>query len=114
MYTSGCFNNTEVKYPSSHKEILAVKSGIKKYRMFLKPAHFVVRIDLKHMKGMLSNHRLLEQGNNKILRWSLWLEGYDFDIEYKPGKENCIADLLTREASPITKEIKQLIWLNPP
>jgi hypothetical protein len=24
MYTSGCFNDTECKYPSSHKEILAV------------------------------------------------------------------------------------------
>jgi hypothetical protein len=114
MYTSGCFNDTEIKYPSSHKEILAVKLGIKKYRMFLKPVCFIVRTDLKHMKGMLSNHRLLEQGNNRILRWSLWLEGYDFEIEYKPGKENCLADLLTREASPKDKQIKSIIWLNPP
>ena len=108
MYTSGCFSETEEKYPSSHKEILAVKKGIKKYRMFLKPVHFIVRTDLKHMKGMLSNKRLLEQGNNRVLRWSIWLEGYDFDIEYKPGKENCLADLLTREASP-RKE-----WHPPP
>jgi len=100
LYTSGCFSEPETKYPSSHKEILAVKNGIKKYRMFLKPVDFIVRTDLKHMKGMLANHRLLEQGNNRVLRWSLWLEGYDFDIEYKPGKENCLADLLTREASP--------------
>jgi hypothetical protein len=114
MYASGCFNDTECKYPSSHKEILAVKHGIKKYRMFLKPVRFIVRTDLKHMKGMLTNQRLLEQGNNRILRWSLWLEGYDFDIEYKPGKENCIADLLTREASPKEKLSKQIKWLNPP
>jgi hypothetical protein len=50
------------------------------------------------MKGMLTNHKLLEQGNNRVLRWSLWLDGYDFDIEYKPGKENCIADLLTQRS----------------
>jgi hypothetical protein len=84
------------------------KHGIKKYRMFLKPVHFIVRTDLKHMKGMLTNQRLLEQGNNRILRWSLWLEGYDFDIEYKPGKENCIADLLTREASPKKNYLSRL------
>jgi hypothetical protein len=53
-------------------------SKIKKFRMFLKPVHFIVRIDLKHMQGMLSNQRLLEQGNNRILRWSLWLDAFDF------------------------------------
>jgi hypothetical protein len=79
--------------------------------MFLNPVHFIVRTDLKHIKGMLANHKLLEQGNNRVLRWSLWLDGYDFDIEYKPGKENCIADLLTREASPKNSEDKQ--W-HPP
>jgi hypothetical protein len=113
MYTSGCFSDTESRYPSSHKEILAVKNGIKKYRLFLKPVHFIVRTDLKHMKGMLTNRRLLEQGNNRVLRWSLWLDGYDFDIEYKPGKENCLADLLTREASPAIKLYKNLIWQPP-
>jgi hypothetical protein len=55
IYTSGCFSDTESRYPSSHKEILAVKNGIKKFRLFLKPVHFIVRTDLKHMKGMLSN-----------------------------------------------------------
>ena len=113
MYTSGCFSDTESRYPSSHKEILAVKNGIKKYRLFLKPVHFIVRTDLKHMKGMLTNRRFLEQGNNRVLRWSLWLDGYDFDIEYKPGKENCLADLLTREASPAIKLYKNLIWQPP-
>jgi hypothetical protein len=76
--------------------------------MFLKPIHFIVRTDLKHMKGMLTNQRLLEQGNNRVLRWSLWLDGFDFEIQYKPGKENCIADLLTREAAPPKEKIKQL------
>lgn len=68
LYTSGCFSDPESRYPSSHKEILAVKYGIKKFRIFLKPVHFTVRTDLKHMKGMLTNQRLLEQGNNRVLR----------------------------------------------
>jgi hypothetical protein len=98
MYASRCFKEPKLKYPSSHKEIMATKNGIKRFRLFLKHVHFIVREKLKHMKGMLSNHIFLEQGNNKVLRWSSWLDGHDFDIEYKPGKYNCIVDLLTREA----------------
>jgi hypothetical protein len=111
IYTSGCFSDTESRYPSSHKEILAVKNGIKKFRLFLKPVHFIVRTDLKHMKGMLSNQSLLEQGNNRVLRWSLWLDGFDFEIHYKPGKDNCIADLLTREAKEKIKQLNGFILL---
>ena len=48
---------------------------------------------------MLQNKRLLEQGNSRIMRWALWLDGYDFDIIYKVGKENYLADLMTREGS---------------
>ena len=55
------------------------------------------------MVGMLRNKILLEQGNNRILRWSLWLDGFDFEIEYKNGKDNFLPNFLTREETP--KEI---------
>ena len=65
-----------------------------------------MRTDLKHMKGMLSNKRFLEKGSNIILRWAIWLDGYDFEIVYKAGTENYLADMLTREGSAEIKEIK--------
>lgn len=40
IYASRCFSETESKYPSSHKEILAVKNGIKKFRLFFKTCSF--------------------------------------------------------------------------
>ena len=105
-YTSGSFDSAKTKYPSSHKEILAVKKGIKRFRLFLKSSKFIFRTDLKHMKGILSNKRLLEQGSTRVLRWALWLDGFDFDIVYKSGAENYLADMLTREGAPKNKEIK--------
>jgi hypothetical protein len=105
MYSSGYLKSVELNYPSSHKEILPVKNGIKRFRILLKAIHFTVRMDLKHMKGMLSKHKLLEQGNNIVLRWSLWLDGYDFEIEYKPSKDNCLANIITREAKDLNKKL---------
>ena len=67
--------------------------------MFLKSVKFIVRTDLKHMKQMLANKRLLEEGSTRVLRWALWLEGFDFDIVYKSGAENYLADMLTREGA---------------
>lgn len=105
-YASGTFDDTEIKYPSSHKEILAIKRRIQRFKLFLKSVRFLVRTDLKHMKGILSNKRFLEQGNTRILRWALWLEGFDCDIVYKSGDENYLADMLTREGALEIKEIK--------
>ena len=53
------------------------------------------------MKLMLQNERLLEQGNSIVLRWALWLDGYDFDIIYKAGKEKYLVDFMTREGKII-------------
>jgi len=102
-YASGTFLEAEKNYPSS-QEILAVKKDIKKFRLFLKSVHFIVKRDLRYMKGMLQNKRLLEQGNSRVLRWALWLDGYDFDIIYKVGKENYLVDLMTREGAIIQTE----------
>ena len=33
------------------------------------------------------------------MHWSEWLHGFDFSIEYKPDKDNYLANLLTREGS---------------
>ena len=48
-YRSGTFKGAELKYPSSHKEILAVKKTVKHFKLFLKPVKFIIRTDLKIM-----------------------------------------------------------------
>jgi hypothetical protein len=80
MYAYGIFQDVETRYPYSHKGILVIKRSITRFKFYLKLVKFIVRIDLKHMAGMLKNQRLLEKGNNRILRWTLWIDGYDFEI----------------------------------
>ena len=37
------------------------------------------------------------ENSSMILKWLPWLQNFDFDIVYKPGYLNCVADMLTRE-----------------
>jgi len=32
----------------------------------------------------------------RIKRWKAYLEGYDYEIFFKPGRENTVADALSR------------------
>ena len=36
--TLGALKNAEINYPSSHKEILAVKKTVKHFKIYLKPS----------------------------------------------------------------------------
>jgi hypothetical protein len=37
--------------------------------------------------------------SSRLLRWRLLLEEYEFEIKYKPGKQNTNADSLSRYPS---------------
>ena len=96
-YASGAFKNVEINYPSSHKEILAVKKTVNHFKLYLKPVKFIIRTDLKIMPGIFKNENLMAENNSRILKWFIWLQNFDFEIVYKPGYLNCVADMLTRE-----------------
>ena len=51
------------------------------------------------MPGIFKNENLMAENSSRILKWFIWLSNFDFDIVYKPGYLNCLADMLTREQS---------------
>ena len=96
-YASGAFKNVEINYPSSHKEILAVKKTVNHFKLYLKPVKFIIRTDLKIMPGIFENENLMAENSSRILKWFLWLQNFDFEIAYKPGYLNSVTDMLTKE-----------------
>ena len=58
-YTSEAFKNAEINYPSSHKEILAVKKTVNHFKLDLKPVKFIARTCLKIMSGIFKNESLM-------------------------------------------------------
>ncbi|KAK8947051.1 hypothetical protein KSP39_PZI006620 [Platanthera zijinensis] len=74
------------------KEMLAVIHAVALWRPYLLGRHFTIRTDHQSLK------HFLEQRISSPLqqKWVTKLLGYDYAIEYRPGKDNRVADALSR------------------
>ena len=74
------------------KKLLAVVFAGQKWRHYLLNAHFVIKTDQRSLKY------LLEQRLNTPIQqqWLPKLLEFDYEIQYKEGKKNLVADALSR------------------
>lgn len=47
--------------------------------------------------------------SGRLVRWFLQLQGYDFQIEYRIGTENVVADILSRYVEDLQLAVSQLL-----
>ena len=105
-YASRTLNDHETKYAAIEKELLAIVWAVKYFRTYVYGRKFLIRTDHKPLVW-LNN---LKEPNMKLQRWKICLNEYEFDIEYIKGKENFIADGLSR--IPVTEEMINEILQN--
>lgn len=74
------------------KEAMAILEALKKWRHYFLGSKLVIKTDQQSLKHMM-NQRLVEGIQHKLL---LKLMEYDYIIEYKAGKDNVVADALSR------------------
>lgn len=82
----------ETRYSASEKEILGAVWALERFRTYLLGNKFTLYTDNRALT-YLNKCRLLSP---RITRWALTLQEFTFDIRYIPGKENCVADALSR------------------
>ena len=78
-------------------EMLAILYALKKWRPYLMGRHFKVKTDHDSHKYFLEQ-RLSSKEKQK---WITKMLGYDFEIIYKKGKQNVVADALSRKDEEI-------------
>jgi hypothetical protein len=100
-------------YCATDLELLAVKWAVtQKFRQYLLGRKFTVITDHEALKFLLNKEG--ENLSKRMQRWILSLTGYDFTIDYKPGKKHQNADALSRMNSLHTRKHPLLNGLKRP
>jgi len=82
----------ETRYSVHEIELLAIVCALQHWRHFLYRRQFTIYSDHKALIHWKTQPKL----NNRQVRWSELLADYNYTIVYKPGKDNQVADCLSR------------------
>ena len=89
-FMSKSLDERQQRWDTPEKESYAIFLALRKWDHLLKNIHFRLRTDHKNLTY------LNFAGSPKVYRWKLAVQGFDFDIEHVPGKDNIVADVLSR------------------
>ena len=86
----------ERNYPAQERELLAILHALRTWRCFIDGRHYTVFSDHHPLKYFRSKTK----PTPRLTRWIAEIELYDPDIQYKPGRDNHIPDVLSRRDGP--------------
>ena len=95
-FMSQTFQGSEVHYPAVEKEATAIVEAVRKWSHLLSRQHFTLITDQRSVAFMLDNRKRTKIKNNKIQCWRLELASFSCTIKYRPGRDNVVADSMTR------------------
>ncbi|KAL4369013.1 hypothetical protein GQ457_05G014420 [Hibiscus cannabinus] len=106
-YARKTFNDAQVNYTTTKKELLTVIFAFDKFRSYLIGAKVTVYTHHSAIKYLLSK----KYAKPRLIRWILLLKEFDVEIIDRKGTENQVADDLSRlenkEITDTTLEIKE-------
>ncbi|OAO89342.1 hypothetical protein AXX17_ATUG01610 [Arabidopsis thaliana] len=91
-YFSEKLGGSTLNYPTYDKELYALVRALQTLQHYLWPKEFVIHTDhesLKHLKGQ-------QKLNKRHARWVEFIDTFPYVIKYKKGKDNVVADALSR------------------
>ncbi|XP_058791051.1 uncharacterized protein LOC131664179 [Phymastichus coffea] len=100
---SRCLTQTETEYTTTELELLSIVYSIAKFREFLVGGTFEIVTDHKALTFL--NSTVFH--NSRLIRWSLYLQQYSYTVVHCRGKDNTVADFLSRNPESKFKEYTQ-------
>ena len=90
----------ERNYPTREQELLALVDALKHWRHYLIGAPFQIKTDHKSLEYLQTQPHL----SGRLVRWSQYLQEYDFSLQHIRGVDNIVADALSRRYDDIEPE----------
>jgi hypothetical protein len=91
-YGSWLFDKTQRNYNTTERELLALVLATRKWKPYLRGAHFLAETDHQPLEGYMN----LSDPYGKIARWAAELTQFNFKIKYIRGIVNIPPDTLSR------------------
>ena len=93
-YFSRKFNKNQRNYSTVEKECLALILALQHFEVYVTSSSFPIIVYSDH-NPLVFLHKLRSK-NQRLLRWSLMLQEFNIIVKHIRGKDNLIADCLSR------------------
>ena len=102
-FASRTLSPAEKNYSQLDKEGLGIVFGVKKFHQYVFGRHFTIYTDHKPLISLFGPTKATSEVlPPRIIRWSLSLSAYDYDIKYRPDSTISNADAMSRLPLPDT------------
>ena len=88
-----------MNYSTYDKELYALVRTLETWKHYLWPKEFVIHSDHESLKHIRSQGKL----NRRHAKWVEFIESFPYVIKHKKGKENIIADALSRRYTMLSQ-----------
>ena len=95
-FFSRTLSSSEKLYSSVEKEAHAIIEALRRWRHYLLGTSFKLITDQRSVAFMYDLKHRSKIKNEKVERWRIELSIFNFDIVYRPGKDNTAADMFSR------------------
>jgi hypothetical protein len=97
-FVSKRFTGAATRWSTIDQESFAIFFALKSWKTLLQGHKFIVETDHKNIVHIMGSTE------GRLARWRLQLQELDFSVHHIPGKENTIADALSRCLVVVDKE----------